>query len=331
MNLNNQLYKDILIAGAIGDAFGYFVEFDTIDWIDGKFEDYTLDGVLKERPIWNISDDTQMTLFCLEGILKSKGESTIDIKKVNADIYMSYLDWYSTQMLGAGKDVLFHETLTDFKSLYRREAPGNTCMSALHYGDMGNIKYPLNESKGCGGIMRVAPVAFMGLSLEDTFKLGAMQAATTHGHPEGYLSAGYFAALLKILMEGGKFNVYTADKLYMLSSYYDNSQYFLKYIEKMTNHILCDEDRLEGHELTKQLGQGWVGEEALGVAVYCATKATDFADCLRLAARHNGDSDSTATLAAQLYVAEGGDMGHHANLLHKLNAADAIKHILTKM
>jgi len=330
MNLTNPLFKDIIVAGAIGDAFGYLVEFDPIDWIDEKFPDYTLDGVAKVRPSWNISDDTQMTLFCLEGILKNKDVEEIDIKKVNSDIYISYLDWYYTQN-ATEAEPLVREKLLDYKVMYRREAPGNTCMSALYDGQMGIISHPINDSKGCGGIMRVAPVAFLGLSLEDTFKLGAMQAATTHGHPEGYLSAGYFAALLKILIEGGKFNVYAADKLYTISSYYDKSERFLKYIEHMTSHVLSDNELLEGHALTTQLGQGWVGEEALGVALYCATKTDSFADCLRLAARHNGDSDSTASIAGQLWVAGGGDMSHYADFVKKLNAVDAIKHVLAKM
>jgi len=37
-------------------------------------------------------------------------------------------------------------------------APGNTCLSALRSGKMGTVAESINSSKGCGGVMRVAPV-----------------------------------------------------------------------------------------------------------------------------------------------------------------------------
>ena len=43
--------------------------------------------------------------------------------------------------------------LSDVPELYSRRAPGNTCLSALKRGA------PVSGSKGCGGIMRVAPLA----------------------------------------------------------------------------------------------------------------------------------------------------------------------------
>jgi ADP-ribosylglycohydrolase len=43
-----------------------------------------------------------------------------------------------------------------------------------------------------------------------------------------------------------------------------------------------------------------VGEEALGVALYCALVAKDFEDGVCLAANHDGDTDSTASIAGQL-------------------------------
>ena len=44
------------------------------------------------------------------------------------------------------------------RELYARRAPGTTCLSALRSGRMGTMEEPINDSKGCGGVMRVAPV-----------------------------------------------------------------------------------------------------------------------------------------------------------------------------
>ena len=54
---------EIIQAGAIGDAFGYQVEFDKIDTIKQK---YGIFGIKYEESNLekDASDDTQMTLFC---------------------------------------------------------------------------------------------------------------------------------------------------------------------------------------------------------------------------------------------------------------------------
>jgi ADP-ribosylglycohydrolase len=50
-----------------------------------------------------------------------------------------------------------------------------------------------------------------------------------------------------------------------------------------------------------ELGQGWVGEEALAIGVYCALAAgEDFEAGVRLAVNHGGDSDSTGSIAGNL-------------------------------
>ena len=52
-----------------------------------------------------------------------------------------------------------------------------------------------------------------------------------------------------------------------------------------------------------QLGEGWIGEEALAVALYAALVASEFSDAMRIASNHDGDSDSTASIAGQIYGA----------------------------
>jgi ADP-ribosyl-[dinitrogen reductase] hydrolase len=56
-----------------------------------------------------------------------------------------------------------------------------------------------------------------------------------------------------------------------------------------------------------------VGEEALAIAIYSALSADTFVDAVRTAANHSGDSDSTASIAEQLWGAARGlnGMPHH--------------------
>src|SRR6185295_5653313 len=76
---------------------------------------------------------------------------------------------------------------------------GTTCLSALYEGGRGTPVKALNDSKGCGGVMRVAPI---GLVAEHRFATAARAAALTHGHPSGYLSAGAFAHVVGDLLQG---------------------------------------------------------------------------------------------------------------------------------
>ena len=48
------------------------------------------------------------------------------------------------------------------------------------------------------------------------------------------------------------------------------------------------------------LGEGWVGEEALAIGYHAVLAGQGFDAALRLAANHDGDSDSTASIAGQI-------------------------------
>ena len=86
--------------------------------------------------------------------------------------------------------------LINVPELFARRAPGNTCISAIENGANGTLEEPINRSKGCGGIMRVAPIGlyFEGkrYSVSEIDRIGAETAALTHGHELGYIPASYY-------------------------------------------------------------------------------------------------------------------------------------------
>jgi ADP-ribosylglycohydrolase len=116
----------------------------------------------------------------------------------------SYLRWLHTQGFELLNTPDFEYSLDGWvvkqPELYKRRAPGNTCISALQSGKRGTITKRINDSKGCGGVMRMAPVGLIkNFKPEDAFKYGAELAAITHTHPSGYLSAGAFAAIIAFI------------------------------------------------------------------------------------------------------------------------------------
>lgn len=75
------------------------------------------------------------------------------------------------------------------------------------------------------------------------------------------------------------------------------------------------------------VGGAWVGEEALGVALYCALTTSDFASAVRMAVNHDGDSDTTGLLVGQLLGAMQGEDALPAHWLCNLELRETIAEI----
>jgi len=85
--------ENIIKAGVLGDAFGYNVEFQS--WENIRI---TYGGPILFSNCNNFiaSDDTQMTLFCLEA-LKENHQFNNDNENIIKRIYDYYLEWNATQ------------------------------------------------------------------------------------------------------------------------------------------------------------------------------------------------------------------------------------------
>jgi ADP-ribosylglycohydrolase len=88
-----------------------------------------------------------------------------------------------------------------------RRALGNTCIPALKNSEEGGtIENPINDSKSCGGVMRVAPVGLYlsgtHCSQDKTDMIGAQVAALTHGHELGYLPAAALVHIISLVSDG---------------------------------------------------------------------------------------------------------------------------------
>lgn len=305
------LFKASLLGGAIGDALGYTIEFMGLAEIKAKYGQYGITDLDIDKRTGKalISDDTQMTLFTADGMMwayyrcSRRGIGSY----AGSGSYQSYLRWYYTQTgkLPAEKDKFFlerqpHEDATsilDYKELFSRRAPGNSCLSALGSGKMGTIEQPINNSKGCGGVMRIAPVGlFLHSEPEYAFSIGAEIAAITHGHPTGYLAAGAFAAIIAELVNGKSINESITTAIRVLKNY-TSHQETLNAIENAV--ALANSDEQTETAISK-IGEGWIAEEALAVAIYCALKETDFKKALIMSVNHDGDSDSTGAICGNI-------------------------------
>jgi len=260
----------------VGDAVGAPVEFLSIRDIRSTRGE---DGIRALEAPGHFTDDTQMTLFTTEALIIAGVLLDRDGQCAPRNLlHHGYLRWLATQAERLPSISLSVDEplgwLLDIELLHRVEAPGATCLSALASGELGTLQSAINDSKGCGGVMRAAPGgllvpgAGLGSSPEEAYHLGCEIAAVTHGHPDGIHPAGALAALICCLMA-------EASLEQALRTVRDLSP-----AHQATWLASAEEigrDGLPSPELiAEELGGGWVGDEALAIAVACAVGAEEF-------------------------------------------------------
>ena len=312
-----------MMAGAAGDALGYTVEFMSRRSI---IEQYGSKGITKFDLTSDgkalVSDDTQMTLFTACGMLMGVTRGYMRGVGGQPEKYVdgAYLDWYYTQT-GRKKNMQthdFHYTwLRDLPELAHRRAPGNTCLSACESLLQG--KKVQNHSKGCGGIMRVAPMALLMVgywsrdksfyNVQQMDEAGAEVAAVTHKHPLAFLPSAMLTHLIYrvIRMEENEIKANIADIALETINVLDNI-YKGEYEEdkrslanltrkavKLATNSKSDAENI------RMLGEGWTGDEAWAIALYCVVRHIgSIEDAIIAAVNHDGDSDSTGAVCGNI-------------------------------
>lgn len=258
----------ILFGLALGDAMGWPVEFKNLNAIQNEYG--TL-GIQEPPNPALYTDDTQMTTALTEGILDAGVDAPID-DLMNA-IGKRFIEW---------------------KYNAPRRAPGTTCMNAVTRFENG---FPWRDagiagSKGCGSAMRVATIGYMYQHDENRLRhVAHASGLITHGHPAAVAASIAGAYLVKLALDGVPPEEYMRRTMQFCDGISDEFDAAILRV----GHVLGwgDEEAALRH-----IGQGWVGEEAVGLAVYCVLRyPDDYVTCMRRAANTNGDSDSIACIA----------------------------------
>ena len=339
------LVRGSLIGGAAGDALGYAVEFNSYRSIISKYGACGITEYELTHGVAKISDDTQMTLFTANGMLMGLTRGYMRGVGSAPQFYVEYAykDWYYTQTDSyenrtqkEGRRAFPSSTwLSAIPELYSRRAPGNTCLSAIR--EMIQGRTPVNDSKGCGGVMRVAPWGLycachsVLYSIEQIDVAGGEIARLTHKHPLGWIPSILMTHIIYCIVEDGGFDV--LDKTTARKWFYGVVMESLDLLPNLIvhenvsevtwnqedtldvafHHAVERQKNLVEHALSlvdngqsdveniRKLGEGWVGEEALAIAIYAVTRHIDsFTDTLIAAVNHDGDSDSTGAIAGNI-------------------------------
>ena len=301
-------WRGCLLGGAVGDALGAPVEFMSLAEIRDRFGpagivDYT---TAFERP-GTITDDTQTMLFTGEGLLrahvKQALEGSVDIAAV---VSHAYQRWLKTQGTTTS---LLDETgdqgwLIEQRELHVKRVPGHTCLAAL--GAMPSLgARARNDSKGCGGATRVAPVGLFcardpgasdARAARVAFDTACDLAALTHGHPTAQVASGAFAAFVALLAREWELDeaIEEVMPLVVRRPLGAETQRAIERAVAIARSDPANADRI------RELGEGWNADEALAIALYAALAAPDFTSGVLVAVNHDGDSDSTGLMAGNL-------------------------------
>lgn len=331
MRKNLDKIRGCLIGGASGDALGYPIEFSSEKDIFSEYgEEGITDYVLRGGKAL-VSDDTQMTLFTANGILYATTRWFLNglLGPYPDYISLAYRNWYQTQtekfpLKDSPKKCCW---LLNDPRMFASRAPGNTCLSAIASGKKGSPEKPINDSKGCGGVMRAAP---LGLYFEPSPTLdlmGADTAALTHGHPLGYLPAAMLVHIISLVSHNSSITLQeaVADGRLAMERLFAGTKYLPDFLSLIDRAVALSEMDMGDLHAIHQLGEGWTGEETLAIAIYCSLKyAGDFEKAIITAVNHGGDSDSTGAVTGNILGAYLGLSGIPAKFIYRLELEDII-------
>ena len=335
--------RGCLLGGAIGDALGAPVEF----WSRAQIEAQCGPGGVREYlPVafdgppqkGLITDDTQMTLFTCEGLMRAHMRGmTRGMCHPPGVVHYAYQRWLETQERAAPRRFAPDDFKGEYRGwlveepwLYSRRAPGKTCLTALKAsrGD-GYESAADNDSKGCGGVMRSAPFGLY-RELFDAVGTAVECAGITHGNPTGQLASGAFARMIQVLFEGRSLDAAVEAALEWLQDQdgKDETEQALRAAARAA------QSGPPTWQAVESLGGGWIAEEALAIGVYCALvhqEEGELQAALSLAVSHTGDSDSTGSICGNLLGTLHGVDALPQGLLAELEGRETIERVASDM
>jgi len=298
-SLSKQNVLGCLYGAALGDALGAATEFLSVPKILARFPPHG-----PQEPPGNparVTDDTQMALAVGDALVAAPLP-------------------YAPESLSKHLRAAFVRWLHDPEN---NRAPGRTCITACHRLERGEnwVNASVINSKGCGANMRVMPVAFLGADAETRSAIAQFQAAHTHGHPTALAASDLTTFVIVDLASGqpttgllarvrqyaeSQRRIYHQTWLGDLWTRFDQPRSAEAYIERGWEECLDVVRRVEAaaavthpsEDPCQPVGEGWIAEEAFGVALLCFLMfPNDPVSTIRRAAVTAGDSDSIACIA----------------------------------
>lgn len=161
--------------------------------------------------------------------------------------------------------------------------------------------------------MRVAPIGIFcaahskALDLERAGYLAGYAADITHKHPHSTYSSMALAMTVADCMAQDnigrdKFKFIVIDRVFKLLGIRFRGDCHLVELQSLIQKALeLASSDISDTDAIGELGEGWVADETLAIAVFSVMRhIDDFEKCIRCAVNHSGDSDSTGAVAGNI-------------------------------
>lgn len=261
--------KAILFGLAIGDALGYPTEFIRLPRIKEIYGPAGITDLPASPSLF--TDDTQMSIAVAEALITAGNK---DIETIMAAVREEFIKWRQAPE--------------------NNRAPGETCLTGVanmirggHWSESG-----LAGSKGCGSAMRMAPIGYFYRNDREKLKeVARASGICTHGHRTAVAASIGAAYLVKLALD----RVNPEDMIPGLLDFTAGmSNEFDQAIRKVEKCLAWPDEE----KALDYLGEGWVGEEAVALALYCFLRyPASFEKVVIRGANTNGDSDTIACIA----------------------------------
>jgi len=236
-------------------------------------KEYLPENVAGSRAHGRITDDTQMTLFTVEGMIRASVRQDRGLGFTVGVLHHAYDRWLDTQ-LQSGPDgerwvahqrtlALLAQSTRQHVPLNHLEVPRGGRRKLEQFGEAAT-----NMSKGCGGVMRSAPFGLVPPWVWPSdwqFDTAAEAAAYTHGHSTGQMASGALAVLIGSVMRGHDLPRAIDETQSQLRARHGYAEVY-QAINQATEVARMG----PGPEHIESLGGGWVAEEALAMAIYAS-------------------------------------------------------------
>ncbi len=300
MDLNR--VKGVIYGLAVGDALGRLTEFMSLSEIKSKYGDA---GITELPEPALFTDDTQMSIAIAEALIRA-GEQNID--EIMVAVRDKFIKWHH--------------------SPENNRAPGNACLTGVANMEQGKhwSESGVAGSKGCGSAMRAAPIAC--LYQDDSEKLKEVAKATgicTHRHQTAVAACIGAAYLVKLALDR-----VPPDKMIpeLLSFTKGISEEFDEAILKVDECLNWKDEE----KALNYLGEGWIGEEAVALALYCFLRYSDnYEKVVIRGANTDGDSDSIACIGGAISGAYLGIEAIPDNWIKRIEKPDYLEDLALRL
>ena len=274
---------------AVADSCGNIFEFKT---------NVNPDDVIShanDSKVLTITDDSQLNFFSQEAINNLDLYEGDIFQKVRKSFTDSYIDWFTTQSEEYDNSDEFEFGLLQFKSMFSVQAPGLTCLNSLR--KIKNYEEVINDSMGNSSVVRVLPLLCL---LQDKYELT-------------------FTEVLKCAKITGNIT----HKHRANDTAIETFMYAAKDILNDIRPFSLEADHIE------ELGDGWIAQECINMALWAYNKAQTFDELLTLSICHSGDSDSVSALSGALWGLSGREIPQ--KYIKKLDCLDVIDYIVERL